>query len=1241
MCYLPGNTRQLVRCDSLKGILGYQSTTNEISVAFYDGHDGYDWALRYSPQEILAASSGKVESIIDDGAYGRTITIDHLNGYKTKYSHLTIGSEKVKTDECVEAGQPIALQGHSGGDYKNHLHFRVLHNGNLTDPFGFCYDCEGNPRDPLIDFNGEASQNLWYGTLPRTVGLPPTRQDLGMDWDAFPSEYLGGPGDFPILNEFTDDQADFLSDLTIPDGYFVSPGQTLTKTWRLRNSGTSTWGAGYKLVFVGGEQMEAPKETMVLPTVPNATADLSVIIKAPSSEGEHTGYFQMRNPQGTYFGDKIWVKINVKANSAPGGNISVFDLSPASPSQATQVHLLGRASWFPEFRSIRFVIGNQSFEKPNFRTVGNQVEISMDWSTASLPRGTYNIILEVAKNGDNSWSSPERQLKAYTLTGTPTSTNRPPDRPILLSPYNWYLKDAGGSAASVELCVRPATDPDGNSVTYSFEVNNGAITSGLVGSCWSHTYDAGTYSWRVKSSDGTLFSDWSAETWNFTVAKGGVYIGGMSLYNPYNSDTHICVPITYDGINAPDVYAWMNLASDGSQNGEWKMLDHYGPNATPDCTSANVHGWWIRSQDYDTGNHAIKVNAVKRDSGANQTSVFSYNIAFMRPPAPTLITPSSLTNNGTWWNTPTINFQWSAVARVTTYTLRVSTKSDPWSDPSPILNLDFGSGVTSYTYNFSQDYNRLYWIVRATNATGSADTGGGVWFGIDHVKPTCQVQALAPVYYDNFQVKWSGSDDSAGIHSYDIQVSDTNRDSWRDWLLDQPSSKGYEQFIGQAGHTYYFRCKSTDNAVNTNDYPQTADTFTKIDPAARPPEPWWKPEYSIKRTISIQNNMPGSGLPAFYPINVRFTPGTPVSSTDIYNASQSAIKCDDLRIVQNNTTEINRYIKTCTANEIEIWFRSLAAISGSGIDNSYQLYIANPAAGNPPADASQIWYPSKESDTTNLYLFQEGSGSTTKDYSGNNRNCTINPTVQWTTAKWGSGLQFNRANNGSTISLTCGSPYPLHAFTVEFWYRPGVQDLGARVTGQLGPSNQLSWLLSIEGDRMKFERWCNGGSQQAQGDINFRNSPYFTQWNYLALTFDGGNQVKFYVNGNLDKAVTLGNSCNATYNIPLEIGSVEGSGQGSYSIGAYKLSNTVKTNFAPAAFVAVKNEPTTAIGLSILPPTTGKPDLAILSLNAYPNPDGGILVEAVVENQGTVNTTNGFFTDLYVDHLPNGAGDYY
>ena len=155
-----------------------------------------------------------------------------------------------------------------------------------------------------------------------------------------------------------------------------------------------------------------------------------------------------------------------------------------------------------------------------------------------------------------------------------------------------------------------------------------------------------------------------------------------------------------------------------------------------------------------------------------------------------------------------------------------------------------------------------------------------------------------------------------------------------------------------------------------------------------------------------------------------------------------------------------------------------------------------------------------------------------------------------------------------------------------------------------------------------------------------RNAPYIGNWNHIAMSFNGGNEVRFYINGAFDSVLKyLSQSGINSYGVPLEIGSVEGNGQRGDG-GTFRISNSVKTGFSYGAFGAITDEPGTAAGLIVTPPTVGAPDLAILGLSTYPNPDGGILVQATFQNQGNISTQNGFYTDLYVDHLPTGTGDY-
>jgi hypothetical protein len=41
------------------------------------------------------------------------------------------------------------------------------------------------------------------------------------------------------------DDAVWVADVTVPDGTQMTPGQDFVKTWKIRNTGSCTWGTGY------------------------------------------------------------------------------------------------------------------------------------------------------------------------------------------------------------------------------------------------------------------------------------------------------------------------------------------------------------------------------------------------------------------------------------------------------------------------------------------------------------------------------------------------------------------------------------------------------------------------------------------------------------------------------------------------------------------------------------------------------------------------------------------------------------------------------------------------------------------------------------------------------------------------------------------------------------------------------------------------------------------------------------
>ena len=121
-------------------------------------------------------------------------------------------------------------------------------------------------------------------------------------------------------------QAQFVADVTVPDGTRYNPDTAFKKTWRLRNIGTCSWNStDVSMFFESGSQMGAPASVPVPSTVaPGSTVDIPVDMKAPSTAGHYIGYWKFKSSQGTVFGIGVdankawWVEINVAGSTTTG-----------------------------------------------------------------------------------------------------------------------------------------------------------------------------------------------------------------------------------------------------------------------------------------------------------------------------------------------------------------------------------------------------------------------------------------------------------------------------------------------------------------------------------------------------------------------------------------------------------------------------------------------------------------------------------------------------------------------------------------------------------------------------------------------------------------------------------------------------------------------------------------------------------------------------------------------------------
>ena len=112
------------------------------------------------------------------------------------------------------------------------------------------------------------------------------------------------------------DNATFLSDVTIPDNTIMAAGQTFTKTWSIKNSGTCEWTTSYTLVFYSGSSMGGSSTAMTAAVSAGSSASVSVAMVAPSTVGTYTGYWIMQNASGKNFGEPVYVSIVVSSSAS-------------------------------------------------------------------------------------------------------------------------------------------------------------------------------------------------------------------------------------------------------------------------------------------------------------------------------------------------------------------------------------------------------------------------------------------------------------------------------------------------------------------------------------------------------------------------------------------------------------------------------------------------------------------------------------------------------------------------------------------------------------------------------------------------------------------------------------------------------------------------------------------------------------------------------------------------------------
>jgi RHS repeat-associated protein len=361
-------------------------------------------------------------------------------------------------------------------------------------------------------------------------------------------------------------------DVTIPDNDQRSAGSAFTKTWRFKNSGTTTW-SGYTAVFVANPANGNPSINLnaggatsapVPLTSPGQTVDFSIPMRAPGSPGTYYSYWQLRNANGVAFGAQFYVKIRVappqRAALGFGTETGRGGTNDSPPSNA------GRNA-----DPVNTATGNYNYAAADLRVPGRGLDVefarsynSQDVSTGPLGNGwshSFNIFLtNITASGLSVHYSDGKVLEYVQQPGTATFTSGYPgyyDTLVSNGDGSWtlgktdqraYVFDSSGKLTAIR-------DRNSNQITLTYSGSNLSQVTDTVGRAFGFTYSGSRLTSVTDPAGRTLqFGyDSASNLTSFRDARGNlntyVYDASNRLTRIVDGRQNNLVVNTYDGGN--------------------------------------------------------------------------------------------------------------------------------------------------------------------------------------------------------------------------------------------------------------------------------------------------------------------------------------------------------------------------------------------------------------------------------------------------------------------------------------------------------------------------------------------------------------------------------------------------------------------------------------------------------------------------------------------------------------------
>ena len=371
------------------GVFGIGSTANktfwvEINVTSSSG-TGYDFTAKAADALWSSGAGASTFPGTDGSANGFALKLDKPkfeNGIESAQAGLLFAPNNI-SNGYIQASYP-AFKVQSGDRFQStigcefgatncYVAYRLdyqIGSGAVKTFWTFREKYEGWTYNANLDLSSLAGQDVKFILVISAYGSPTGDRALWGNPIIARAGASTGPTNTPVVTvtgtpptvtptktvapgPAACDRAQFVSDVTVPDGTSFAPGFTFSKTWRLKNIGTCTW-KDYSLLFDSGEKMGGP-DSAAIPTsvAPGQTVDITISLTSPTTSGTYRGNWKLKNSTGVPFGigsgglKSFWVEIKVSGT----GTVPSTPATPGTPATPITGSLdfvvdVCKAKWF-------------------------------------------------------------------------------------------------------------------------------------------------------------------------------------------------------------------------------------------------------------------------------------------------------------------------------------------------------------------------------------------------------------------------------------------------------------------------------------------------------------------------------------------------------------------------------------------------------------------------------------------------------------------------------------------------------------------------------------------------------------------------------------------------------------------------------------------------------------------------------------------------------------------------------